>query len=427
MSKEERQTTYKWWDDPFAKEWLSELRTKSNRYHCRSRFSKFFSWLRDNAEDLEISPEITPKEMIELRVRQWNSDSPRERKFWETTFKKYMKHLETVVSERTGKRLSSNTIHNRVAGAMSFFSHHAVPVKFDFETITPRDDEMVTSTKWIPVNEEIRALHNAIESHRDKAVLLVLYQSGFSPIDTCNLKIEDFQPRGIIYDETLPYLYIERLRQKVRRKRIPQQTCISNEALFHIRYHLRDRDNPEEGWLFESEHGNQLEPRFVRQNLKKYADKIFGKEMGFQVKNLRDAYENGLRQAGLSEKTVNLMMGHKPTGSKANYRLVKPTITAAYERAFQYLTINGASLKRAEVEELGKRVNYLQSELEERDCKQREVKIKLITEYGWSQEDVKNLAFWLAKDADVNAAAREMHEQITLMKKMKELVARNNL
>ena len=119
-------------------------------------------------------------------------------------------------------------------------------------------------TKWVPSNEHVRLMYRRAESYGDKALLLVLYQSGFAPIDVSALRIEHFPE---LYTMEPPqHHYIAELREKTN---VLTQTCLSREAIHDLRYYLEDRGNPKESWLFLSHKGEQLDPRFISEAMKR--------------------------------------------------------------------------------------------------------------------------------------------------------------
>ena len=112
-------------------------------------------------------------------------------------FKRYCYTLKN----RQGKRYASNSVKGFLKAPASFFRHNGYRLMLEigyWTDIEPAPREKVLR-KWVPSNEEIRLIYKRAESYRDKALLLVLYQSGFSPIDVSALRIEHF-----------PDLYVDR-------------------------------------------------------------------------------------------------------------------------------------------------------------------------------------------------------------------------
>src|SRR4030065_1052380 len=121
-------------------------------------------------------------------MRQLRSQDMNERRFWETVGIKYMHSLEE-------KGYRRGTVATYLRTMLSFFSHAHVRLEYARKellgAIEPSDKDKVTKT-WVPSNEDVRVLYRMAQSARDRAILLTLYQSGFSPVDTCAFNIEHF-------------------------------------------------------------------------------------------------------------------------------------------------------------------------------------------------------------------------------------------
>jgi hypothetical protein len=178
-------------------------------------------------------------------------------------------------------------------------------------------------------------------SLRDRALLLVLAQSGFSEVDTIALKIEDL--KGLWEMPSTEHYYIEKPREKTG---VIQATCISYEALHDIRAMIQEREDLGEGWLFVSGtygKGEKMSTRTVNEAMKNLAEKTFGAEKAkqFKTKALRSFYNSALLRSGTKQEVKDVMMGHKRLGARGYYAYDEYTIKEAYSNAFEHLTING--------------------------------------------------------------------------------------
>src|SRR5450759_374402 len=127
---------------------------------------------------------------------------------------------------------------------------------------------------------------------RDRSLLLVLYQSGFSETDVSSLNLEDVPD----IRETEGHYQITMHREKTD---ILQRTCISEEAVHDIREMLKERENngqliPDKTGkipLFISQKGERLSVRFINDAIKTMVEKTSGKKEAekFKTKRLRDA------------------------------------------------------------------------------------------------------------------------------------------
>lgn len=272
------------------------------------------------------------------------------RRHWEQQVIKYKNDLEQ-------KNLRMATIKGHIRTVMSFFSKNGVKLNFSRGElkINPSEKDKV-DTEWIPDNGTVRILYRLCESARDRAVLLTLYQSGFSEVDAGSMQIEDFP----FYDDSGNWtvsstedLYHKRRREKTNQW---QQTCISREALEEIRIMLQSRGFPKSGYLFVSFRGEQLGVRGINDMLKAVVQKGFnGKAKDWKTKHLRDAFMNGVLQAKTPQEVKDVMVGHMRQGARNDYAITELTIRTSYSEAFKYLTINGYGTQSRKLEELQKK------------------------------------------------------------------------
>jgi len=335
-----------WKSDPYVKAWFAKVGARSVHNYSRE-FPKFLEFVNK-----------TPSEIIDSRIQNLMSANPVERRFWEEQVVLFKKSLEK-------KGLRKATIHGYIRTAQSFFANNSVRLQFGKKElhIEPSEKDKVIR-EWIPTNEEVRLIYKMATNARDRALLLVLYQSGLSPVDVAGLRIEELD----LYDENGNWRfkggedkYIDRLREKTD---VEYQTCISREALDDLRIYLQGRGNPKEGALFLSHKNQPLSERFIHESITSIVERTF-KGRDWKTKHLRDAYKNGLVQAKLPQETIDMMFGHTRSGAKKDYRLTEETIRQAYQEAFKFLTVNGFGSTNRKLEEVSATVEKQQQMIEE--------------------------------------------------------------
>jgi integrase len=307
--------------DEFFKKWLVGLspRTKKNYGN------EFHDWY--------VFVGMTPTEQVKKRMHDLTTESLTERLFFENKFRSFKEYLE---KKGDLKPLSVKTHLRTVA---SFFSRNGLPLNLkrgDWEST----QEQPVIQRWKVTKEEVKAMY----SHgnlRDRALLLVLAQSGFSEVDVSNLKIENL--KGIYEQSETEHYFIEKPREKTGEI---QATCLSYEAIHDISAMLQERGNPTEGYLFVSTtkgKGDKLEVRTIHQAMKGLAEKTFGAEKGkeFKTRALRSFYNSALLRADIKSEVKDLMMGHARQSARRHYDYDEITIKEAYQRAFEFLSING--------------------------------------------------------------------------------------
>jgi len=328
--------------DQYVQTWIKGLsdRTKENYLNEFKRWLDFI--------------QMSPIEQIQKRVKDLTSQNLTERLYFENQFRGFKEFLE---KQDKYKPDSVKTLLRTVA---SFFSRNGLPLALKTGDWASTQTQQVT-TRMKLTKENVKSLY-AHGNLRDRALLLVLSQSGFSEIDVSNLKIE--QLRGIYEQPETEHFYLEKPREKTG---IVQATCLSYEAVHDIKAMLQERGNPLEGYLFVSQtkgKGEQLETRTINEAMKTLAEKAFGSEKvkDFKTKTLRSFYNSALLRADLKEECKDLMMGHERKSARGHYDYDETMIIESYQKAFEYLTINGVQT-RQDIVKLKEEFSATKSEL----------------------------------------------------------------
>ncbi len=361
-----------WLTDPKVQEWLKAVGNERTVFNYTHDFGRFVKYVQEHTEFK------TPTEMFDTRRVDLTSNDVPTKQRWEDIIRGYLDSLN-----KDPKDYRVNTKKSYIRTVESFFSKLHLPLQFSKNDLKyePSQKEKVVN-KWVPSNEEVRAFYRMMNTSRDRAILLTLYQSGFSEVDVCAMKIEDFR----FYDQNGNWqlklnedLYICKLREKTN---IPQKTCISREALEDIRIMLQSRGFPKTGFLFITQKGNQLENRDLHDMFKQVVEKAYvGRSDQWKTKHLRDAFMNGLQQSNVSQEVKDSMVGHKREGARENYALTEETIRIAYTQAFPKLTINGYGQTSRKIEELQSDFQKTKNEL-----------LQSITELRNENRDLKAIA-----------------------------------
>jgi hypothetical protein len=124
---------------------------------------------------------------------------------------------------------------------------------------------------------------------------------------------------------------------------------------------LEERGNPTHGALFISQKGQRLTTRFINDAITAMVTKTYGAERAkeFKTKSLRDAYNDALLRANLTQEIKDTMFGHKRSGAKEKYAISQATIIDAYNKAFQYLSVNHGTQARKDIEVMRSEVTKL--------------------------------------------------------------------
>jgi integrase len=282
---------------------------------------------------------MTPTAQIQKRMKDTVSQNLAKRQFFEGKFREFKEHLENT-------KPTHSTVVAYLKCVASFFSRNGLPLVLKRGDWESTKTQQVKPKTWIPSNEDIRRLY-AHASVRDRALLLTLYQSGFSEVDVSVLNIEDI-PNLYAMPET-EHFFIEKNREKTNET---QATCLSFEALHDIRAMLSERGLPKEGSLFVSQtkaKGERIDVRTINEAMKSLVTKAFNTEKAreFKTKSLRSAYNSALLRANIQPQELkDVMMGHKRLGARGKYAYDEITIKEAYVKAFEHLSINGIQTRQ---------------------------------------------------------------------------------
>lgn len=314
--------------DEFFKKWLVGLsdRTKEN--------------YTDEIHDWIIFVDMTPTQQIKKRMHDLTTEDITERTFFEDKFRSYKEYLEKRGNSLNGEPLKPSAVTTLLTPVASFFSRNGLPLALkrgDWESNQVQKIAQNTRT----TKEDIKSMYSHGDT-RDRSLLLVLSQSGFSETDVSCFRIEEM--KGLYTLPETEHYFIEKPREKTNEV---QATCISYEAMHDIKAMLQERGNPTTGYLFVSTtkgKGDKLEVRSINEAMKTLAERAFNPEKAkeFQTKSLRSFYNSALLRASVQPQEVkDLMFGHGRKGARGHYDYDEQTIKENYTKVFEYLSING--------------------------------------------------------------------------------------
>src|SRR3990170_5504422 len=199
-----------WEKEPYVIEWLSKVSERTQKNY-RERFPKWLAFIG-----------MSPSAQIQRRFKDLHSDNPKERGFFED---KVVEFKNALIAQN----LRASSVSCTLTPVLSFFSAHRVPLRFKRKElkVEERKEDKVIS-EWIPENAQVKQIYQHGEV-RDRALLLCLYQSGFSETDVSCLSIEDLP--NIYTCETAHYP-ITMHREKTG---VLQRTCLSEECVHDIK------------------------------------------------------------------------------------------------------------------------------------------------------------------------------------------------
>jgi site-specific recombinase XerD len=342
-----------WLNDSFAVEWLKKVGDRTQKNY-KERYPKWLSFIG-----------MTPTEQFKKRCKDLQSTNPKERGYFED---KVIEFKNSLIAQN----YKASTVQCTLTPVLSFFSAHRVPLRFkrgELKIDARTEDKVVR--EWIPENSQVKQIYQHGEI-RDRSLLLVLYQSGFSETDVSSLNLEDL-PDIRSCEGHYP---ITMHREKTD---VLQRTCISEEAVHDIKEMLKERENnnqltPDKTGkipLFISQKGKRLTVRFINDTIKAMVTKTYGEEEAqkFKTKSLRDAYNDALLRAPIKQEVKDTLFGHKRQGAREKYAISQATIIDAYNKAFEFLSVNHGTQARKDVEQLNQKLREVQASLEKSEAK----------------------------------------------------------
>lgn len=359
-----------WEKDDYVKEWLKKVGERTRKNYIE-RYPKWLNFIG-----------MTPKEQFEKRIKDLQSTNPKVRGFFEDKTVDFKNLLVT-------QKFKASSVQCTLTPVLSFFKHQRVGLKFargELKVEARTEDKVIK--EWIPDNQQAKQIYQHGEI-RDRALFLNLYQSGFSETDVSSLSIEDLPE----IDKCEGHYPITMYREKTN---VLQRTCLSEEAVHDIKEMLKERENsgqlkPEKievddidektgkpviddktgkpkkkiidgrTPLFISQKGERLTVRFINDTIKGMVEKTYGKEQAekFKTKSLRDAYNDSLLRANLTQEVKDTLFGHKREGAREKYAIGQATIIDAYNKAFQFMSVNHGTQARKDIETMRDQVREM--------------------------------------------------------------------
>jgi len=219
--------------------------------------------------------------------------------------------------------LSENTIKLSLSAIKSFYSHFGLPLNFKLSRTN------TTVIKKIVDTEQVRDIVTNIKLLRDKAITLILFQSGMRISDCLSLKYkqikEDYEA------ERIP-MKIDAMSIKTNNR---YTTFIGKDAFNMLKLYLKDRDLQDEDYLFITTQGNPVKDITFEGYFKESLEKlglISEKKRPYQTgeitpHSLRSSFST-LLSPHLDSRYIEYFLGHEDRYGGAYF---KPSINELRE------------------------------------------------------------------------------------------------
>jgi integrase len=358
----------------YFEDWKKTLSEKTRPIY-RTGWEVFIEYFREERGE-KTTPDKLLRIMIEDRKKPLEDQGEIEK-----AHRDWIRWLETDYTNRVRGRgkgklkkkgIGANTIKLYNTAVRSFFSYYGYPLskKAKLPRHIRLSNGKLENTKIEYRPEQVKRLLSVIKSHRDKAICLIMFQSGMDISTACSLNYGDIEEGFERMDKPLMV--------HVQRKKIGlnYRTFLGHDSIEAIETYLNERVNKYgekmtyETPLFVTEgtHVNKrmrCKPKLFRSYvvLAGLVSKAKMKRADFSPARphaLRASFATIARLKGLNEKLIDYFMGHSdPYGGAYNQATNK-------ELRDKYMEIEEA-LSVSSVSNLSDIEGKLKEELKQRD------------------------------------------------------------
>lgn len=179
-----------------------------------------------------------------------------------------------------------------------------------------------TSYEHIPTKKEVYEIADMATNLRDRAIILVLFQSGIRVNALCSLNygmVREQLQRGKI---PLRLRITDQIDTKLRGYTIGfYDTFINKEAVEALKKYceLKHRNSADDTPLFLSRQDKRLLPQNIWANFKKCIRRAGFDKRTIWVHSLRKSFKRQVRKSDINQDFAEAIMGHVLAGSQENY------------------------------------------------------------------------------------------------------------
>jgi hypothetical protein len=252
-------TTADWRTIPEIAEWATTDITRDN---TRQSYIRQLLEYWSNALRAKYPTLLDWKDAVEREQRSRHKNI---RTSWAIDLKQYM---NTYVSPRTGKPLSSGSKGVLVSAVISFLKHYldAAAVAYDFKIESTETEVEAKQKEKAPSKEEVLALYNAATTTRDRAVILILVNgAGWAEFNQVATKWKDWFSRDMKAPVVVPVF-----RQKSKGKRTHYHITLWDECVEKLKELYNERvleTGPDLRWLFVNNNAKDKDHKYTYENL----------------------------------------------------------------------------------------------------------------------------------------------------------------
>lgn len=224
---------------------------------------------------------------VEMNREKNKSLSPIERRrYFEETINEFIKWMQDL-------GYANNAVRGSMSALQNLFKYYEVPISYSFVKMPPPISKKINHKhKWRI--EEIKKYVSGAKSYRDKAIILVMFQSGMAVGEICGLDYGDVS-RELNSGELPLLIDIVRVKNSNVFK-----TLLGADAVKYLKLYLGTRVNLSNGSPLFTKQGTEkrLTVGAIQMRLRELADKVFGIEEEqmnpYRPHSLRSAFRSRL-------------------------------------------------------------------------------------------------------------------------------------
>lgn len=415
------------WNDPALEKWFGSIAQKSTAYNYRTAFKSYTEFTNMTAtqlieeafEDNKLHP-LKRKDIVRQRLIQFfkwlTKEAPK-------SSRGNTKHV------KIGKGITARSALMRVNAVRSFYGCFGIAVKMTGRHKLKKGK--VKNKRMIVGADQVKVLVQHARTIRDRAIILVHFQSGMDVSTLCSLKYEDIA-QGIRNGE-FP-LKLELVRPKTD---VEYYTFLGHDAINALKAYTVDEESRGTKWTLESPlftkeriaTSEPLTPNLVQNMLKDLAIKTGfvkkdnGKDFNILGSHaLRESFSSIMLNSGVPKPIVDFWLGHTANGTDEAYMTVKfEEAKNMYLKREHLLNISGSTEKEEELRKIKDSITDIIVDKEDLKAEVAELKeqLKCATAYIWSLKEEVELKQKAEAEKDFIEMVNRINKEKPIPKKVK--------
>lgn len=214
------------------------------------------------------------------------------------------KEINQYIRELRNQNLSASTINRKIVSIKGFFSWaHNKGIYNTDPTITLEQPKIERFLPRVLSVKEIESIIDKAQTHKDKAIIDLLYSSGLRVSELINIKRNDIN---------LKANYLKCTGKGNKERLLP----FGDKVKYALNIYLQEENVPEDGYLFIDKNSNPLSRHYIWR-LVKQLSKHLGKNI--TPHTLRHSFATHMLENGADLRVVQELLGHSDISTTQIY------------------------------------------------------------------------------------------------------------